>query len=581
MGRIWVREFTGGLDTRRLPETTPGGVLIKGQDGHINSGGEFESRAAFVSTYSLPAGTIGMGYTSTGLLVFGHGTAPVGMPSGVSYMRLQKGAKVLVKVLSFDLFGGKAYVVAEYDDGTIVHFYDGAEVTDWFDGRARASFRVTAGVTGQLDSLTVNGVELLGSAVPWNTSHPQTAADIAAEINSQTTSPDYEASSVDDRVNVIASAAGAAVNGRVLTFGITGDLELTPASGIEMAGGADSTTTFVPGTFVRTIGSKMYAVSNSLFHFSGIREPTKWTTETTGAGFVDMAFETSGAEELLAVANYQGFVAIFAEEVILVFYVDPDPDLVRKVQTLRNTGTVSPRSVTEFGDSDLFYLALSGCRSLKARDSSNSAVTTDIGVPIDSLIIAKLAAMTAEERQGVIGLINPGSGRFWLCFPDEIFVFSFFPNAKVSAWTTYTPSLTAAGVTTTFEIEQAIVFNRHVHIRSGNTIYVYGGLDDAVYDETVAKAWLPFLEADKPSEFKQWNGMDAALEGDWRVYMAQQPTDVTIREQIATLTETTFNRARTPFDSATTHVSPHFESSGVGPHKLSSMVLHYVDGEDG
>ena len=45
MGTIWIREFTGGLDARRLPETTPGGVLIKGIDGHINRGGEFEQRA--------------------------------------------------------------------------------------------------------------------------------------------------------------------------------------------------------------------------------------------------------------------------------------------------------------------------------------------------------------------------------------------------------------------------------------------------------------------------------------------------------------------------------------------------------
>ena len=86
MGVIWVKEFTGGLDTRRLPETTPAGVMIRAKDGHVTRGGEFEKRAAFVPTFSLPAGTIGLAHTRTGLVVFGHAASPT-MPSGVAYQR--------------------------------------------------------------------------------------------------------------------------------------------------------------------------------------------------------------------------------------------------------------------------------------------------------------------------------------------------------------------------------------------------------------------------------------------------------------------------------------------------------------
>jgi hypothetical protein len=42
MSTIWIKEFIGGLDTRRMPATTPGGVLLRGVDGHITRGGEFE-----------------------------------------------------------------------------------------------------------------------------------------------------------------------------------------------------------------------------------------------------------------------------------------------------------------------------------------------------------------------------------------------------------------------------------------------------------------------------------------------------------------------------------------------------------
>src|SRR5206468_3229300 len=66
MGSIWVKEFTGGLDTRRLPETSPGGTLVKAIDGHINRGGEFEQRAAFVPVFPLPKGTVGLAFTKAG-----------------------------------------------------------------------------------------------------------------------------------------------------------------------------------------------------------------------------------------------------------------------------------------------------------------------------------------------------------------------------------------------------------------------------------------------------------------------------------------------------------------------------------
>lgn len=575
MGKVWVKELTGGLDTRRLPETTPGGVLIKALDGHINSGGEFEKRAAFVAAYTLPDGTVGLAADAASLIVFGNATDP-GVPPGVAYQKLEKSTKTLVDVPSYDLYGGDVYAVAEYDDGTIAHFFDGAEVTDWFDGRARASFEIISGTDAvdSLDMIYVNGVAIMSAAEDYDTNNETTAAAIAANINAHTSSPDYNATSVGARVNIIAATSGAASNGFGVSFKVDTAFVLSDYSPT-LANGANSAA-FVPGEFVKTVGSKMYAVSGSSLHYSGIREPTKWTTDTTGAGFTDVSKEASGAEDLLALADYQGFVAVFAETVILTFFVDPDPDLVAKRQVLRNTGTVAPRSVTEFGDSDVFYLALSGLRSLRARDSSNSASTTDLGVPVDSLIKAKLAVMTPDERKGVIGLINPVDGRFWLIFPDgEIFVFSYYSNSKVSAWTTYE---------TGFTVDKAIVFGRRVFLRSGNTIYVYGGLDNAAtltYDSTVAKAWLPYFDAGKPTEQKQWAGIDAAVSGTWAVYVAPQPTNLDARELVANLTETTFNNERVPFNGKTTHASPQFESSGEGEAVLSAIVLHYEGGEDG
>lgn len=697
MGRIWVRELTGGLDTRRMPATTPGGVLIVGENGHINTGGEFEKRAAFVPTYALPAGTVSMAHTTAGLLVFGHLAAPSGLPVGVAYQRLQhptNAATALTQVLSFDLYGGKIYAVGLFADGSIHHFYDGVVVTDWFDGRARSSFRVIGGgvtpavqatgtievtggsagpgnqitsvkidgvdiltgpiahtgddvttaaniasaintlvsvpnysatssgptvtilasiagtaangkaivvatggdvtttgttnmgggaasVTSSMSSLMVNGVSIISGPVAWTTSNEATASAIASAINSFVSVPDYDATAVGDAVNIIAASSGAGPNGYAVAVGAANGLTIAPSSGLTMAGGVTSTA-FVPGTFVKTIGSKVYSVSEGNLHFSGIRAPTKWTSDATGAGFINMSQETSNAEELVAVANYQGFVAVFAGQVVLIYYVDPDPNLNSKSQILRNTGTNYPGSVTEFGDSDLFYLAESGCRSLRARDSSNAAATTDIGVPIDTLVRAKLRSMSESQRQFIKGLINPDDGRFWLVMGDRVFVFSFFPNAKVSAWTTYRVEAQVGDALVPFIAENTVVFGDTIYVRSGNTIYAFGGTGaDPVYDASVAKAHLPPLSADNPTEFKGWNGIDCAVEGSWALYCSTVLIDLTKRQLVANVSETTYDKQRHPFDGDATHVSMQFESKGSGPAKVSSAILHYIGGEDG
>lgn len=694
MGTIWVKEFVGGLDARRLPETTAGGVLILATDGHINRGGEFEKRAAFVPTYDLPAGqTVSLAAGKSSIYVFGSEASPA-VPPGVSYQRLQHpdGVTALVRVPSYDLHGGLIYAVGEFADGSIHHFYDGVRVTDWFDGRARASFTITAGgvqpatyaigsfdvtagtsnpgvnaitnvtvngvaimsgavnhtgnntttatalanainsftstpdytattsgtkviiqaavtgtapngfvvatttigdaatgnvqnmsggantTTSALSDLKVNGVSIISGPVTWATSNENTADLISAAINGYTSTPEYEATAVGNRVNIVAAAAGTTSNGYLVTPTLVAGLTIDPSTDLVLSGGVDSDA-FVPGTFVKTVGSRMHSLSGSVEHFSGLSQPTKWTTDTTGAGFIDMSTQDSGSETLTALAKYQQYLAVFAERLIQIWYFDSDPTLNAQKQALNNTGTASPRSVTQFGDNDLFYLDESGIRSLRARDASNAAATTDIGVPIDPLIVEKLRTMSASDREKIFGLIEPTGGRFWLCMIDTIFVFSFFQGAKVSAWSTYSATINDGTETTAIDIDDVCVFRRKVYIRSGDKIFVYGGLtNDVQYDNTSAKAWLPFLDGGKPTARKTFEGMDVAAAGLWEVRAAMRVGNSDVTDLIGHIAGTTYDLLRIGSVGQFSHISPHFESRGNGPARLSATVVHYSGG---
>lgn len=696
MGTIWLKDIKGGLDTRRMPETLPGGSAIRAQDGHTNRGGEFEQRAAFVTAFDLPAeATVGLAYDQSGIYVFGSDAAPT-MPKGVTYQRLQHpdGITPLSRILCFEVFATKIYAVAEFGDGTLYHFYDGARVTDWQDGRARVSFQVTGGgiqaataatgsftvsggsasvlntfgdvtldgvsilgspvqhtgnnsttaaaiaaqinafasvpdytavavgavvnisaaatgtaangflpvlvmngdvaATGitalsggavsapsQLTDLTVNGVSILAAAVDWTTDHEATAAAIAAAINNYASTPDYTATVVGDKINLFAADPGIAPNGFAVTPTLLRNLVITPGSGIVLANGLAPGNIFQSGTFAKTVGSKMYVAAQQFLNFSGIKLPTGFQGIATvpanvGSGFIDMSTQAAGAEAVQAIAKYQQYIAVFSGRVTQIWYVDPDPLLNRQAQVLNNMGTLSPRSVTQFGDNDLFFLDESGVRSLRARDASNAASTTDIGIPVDTLIVDKLAAMTTLQRSKVVGLIEPSSGRFWLVFPDQIFVFSFFEGSKISAWSTYTPSVDNVA----FEIDEAVVFKKKVYLRSGDKIYVYGGLGlTLTYDSTSPELWTPYLDANTPAVTKQFKAIDVACEGEWVVSAGLDSTNLDASDVIATVDKTTYNGETIPFEAEATHVSLRFTGTGTGAKKIAAAAIRYEGAE--
>lgn len=695
MGTIWIKEFTGGLDARRLPETTPPGALLRGRDGHINRGGEFEQRAAFKKVYELPANTFGLSAGKSSLFVFGRHSAPT-MPAGVAYQQLQRPSATstnMKRILSTDLFAGKIYAIAEFVDGSRFHYYNGTRVADWIDGRASETFTVNGGsvtpgvaAAGSLEVLSsatgtnnkvlnvfVNGVGLLTSPVAAGASPTATATALAAAINAAVTSPDYTASALGAVVTISAVETGDQYNGHVISAAVSGAVvignftalsggsdealsvfanltvngvavigepvlwrdshaataqaiaeaintygsepnysavadgatviitadeagtsynaypvvatlqngfTINPSTGLELAGGSStSSSAFQAGTFALTVGDKVYSVAGPLLHFSGVADPIGWQTTDTGAGAIDMSNHTSGAETLTGIGEYQNYVAVFGSRVILVWAVDPDPDQNRKFQTLRNTGTDYPETITQFGDQDLFYLDKNGLRSLRARDSSNAAATTDIGVPVDDLLIAKLKALTPGQR--VFGLIEPDDGRFWLCFPDEIFVFSHFPGSKIASWTTYQPTyIDDDGNEQTFTIDEPVVFKGKVYIRSGDDIFAYGGIGATLeYDATQPQLWLPYLDAGKPTLSKTFRGVDVACEGVWRVLMAMQPTDINASDEVATVYRTSYNEPDIPGQGSATHFSLRFEGVGAGPKKISSAVIHY-DADD-
>lgn len=132
MAFLYIENFEAGLDTRRAAFTAPPGSLRRLHNAHITRGREVERRKAFASVAELPAGTFGLTGARGDLYVFGSGAEPTGMPALVRYQQLAApGSPDMVRLWDTEVFGGLLYTVAEFDDGTLHHFYDGNVVSDW------------------------------------------------------------------------------------------------------------------------------------------------------------------------------------------------------------------------------------------------------------------------------------------------------------------------------------------------------------------------------------------------------------------------------------------------------------------
>jgi len=690
MPYILVEDFRSGLDTRRMNVTATPGSLVELTNAHITRGGEIEKRPAFVELADLPSNTTSLAAAGGQIYVFGSDAAAsvtfaAGTPANINYVQLQHpSGEALTDVLSVDFYNGLVYAAARFADGRIYHYYDGTRITDWFDGRARATIEITGGTLGgasatgsfevtggtnnpgdnirivrvnnveiidspvahtgndvttaanvaqaindatttpnytataangvvtitaadvgigtngyvvsvltdgavtvgsvtnmaggfdnAVTAVTVDGVDLIGDQVAWATSHSNTALRLAEAINDFASAPEYEATAVNQYVNIISKESGASFNNLTVAVSVSGNVTTAfdPPTQNYLDGGADSNNVqgYTPGGFIRPAKTKMYALSDSLLHFSAIDDPTEWNDATLGAGFINLANNAKGSEDLKAIANYFDNLAILAEQAVQIWFVDADEDLNQQIQVLNNTGTISPNSVVEFGDNDVFYLSLSGVRSLRARDSSNAAFVGDIGNPIDELVVADIRADRAAA-EGSQAILEPRDGRYLLAINDKVYVFSYFPSSRVSAWSVYEPG---------FSVDKWSYDGNQVLCRSGDKLYSLGGANGNEYDDCVVTVQMPFLDGQKPATSKDYYGIDVTCENTWDVSIATDPQDITALEDVVTVHKTTYGLGRATITGYSTHIAPRLTCQADGPAKVGNLAIHYNSAEAG
>lgn len=578
-----IEDFRLGLDRRRKRISAPVGSLWSCVNAHITRGGEIERAKKFVLTYDLPAGvTYGFAAINDGLYVFGSVSTP-SMPSGVNYQRLQHpdNSTSLARIVDVTPSDGKLYVSAEFADGNVFHFCDGALVLDWTAGRVE---------TWQTDNdgIAAHFAQLFADYDADETNYTFSVSGSVITITCKTLNRVFVAEAtaldggvLDDQTAVVATTVAAGVGvAQVVTVTIGGTFDPGDTFTITLTDDtADTVESYgfdaspdPVATVLLTFKGKVHAAGGSLVHASGVNTAKRWNRDHTaviGEGFINASTQEEGAQEVTALAIYQGQMAVFGENSIQLWQIGADPANNAFLQPLSNTGTRSRRSVTTFGSADCFYLSRSGVRSLRAREASNAAFVSDVGTAIDPFIRAWMKSVGDAAVEAAVGTIEPLDGRYWLAIGSRIFVLSVFPGSKISAWSYYEPG---------FTVSDFARIGDKTYARAGDTIYLYGGEDGDTYpddDEQTVTVELPFFSAQKPASEKGWPWISLALENEWRVKVLPEPRDETVEIDAGTFDGVTYSQQLAGVPGASTHVALKLTCTKSGAASIASIAMGF------
>lgn len=141
-----VKDFTQGMDLRKMYSTAPAGSLRLLRNAAITPGAEIEKRNAFVPYYTVDSSSFGLIQRNGLVYTVKVGTTPsivdpVGSSIGVVTIVAPAGI-TLVGLNDWDLFNGNFYLVMAGSAGKFWHYFNQAQVTD---GMATSAYVRTYG----------------------------------------------------------------------------------------------------------------------------------------------------------------------------------------------------------------------------------------------------------------------------------------------------------------------------------------------------------------------------------------------------------------------------------------------------
>jgi hypothetical protein len=349
------------------------------------------------------------------------------------------------------------------------------------------------------------------------------------------------------------------------------------STGVQTRVGAGNFSGITP-LYCFTYSNKVLVTGGSTVYTSAIGLPTVFNNPSaTGNGYITMSNFSGAAENLVAIAPYQGRLAFFTRRTCQIWTVSSLLSGWSLVQMLQNIGTTAPLSVQPLGDLDVLFLSDTGIRSLRVHDSSLNAYINDIGSPIDQFI------QNSGVTTAACAVVDPQTGRYMCYNNGTIYVLSYYPSSKIIAWSTYLPTYWNGTAQVTFVPQKFFVYQGQVYCLAttgGNTvIFQFGGSTGVVYDTCTMTVQIPFFDAKSPGTMKQSIGFDVFGYGTFDVATSfnYEPLTTSYSPVFSgvLINQGTTEQGSIGLSGTGTHLSIQAKCSDAAQSTLASLIWHY------
>lgn len=166
-------------------------------------------------------------------------------------------------------------------------------------------------------------------------------------------------------------------------------------------------------------------------------------------------------------------------------------------------------------------------------------------------------------------------------YPDQDYTFvAAATTATVNISSTTAPGAVTCALLEHFAPEKFVVQNGRVYARSGDNVFLYGGLDNQTYDRCFPQWDIPFLNAKSPATRKVYHGLDAICEGTWLVKLGTNVADANDVTAIYNNTGPSLMRGKSLAAKQGTHFKLRGQELSDGYARFSSAILHYEGGDN-
>lgn len=328
------------------------------------------------------------------------------------------------------------------------------------------------------------------------------------------------------------------------------------------------------GYSVTKAASRVFATGGEVVRYCAVGNARDWTT-ASDAGFLPTGLQQDSKANCTAVGTFKDSLVVFFPDGSQVWGVNVDPAANAIKQVMYGVGTIHPQAVSSFY-ADLVFPSPFGVRSIAVQQNVDRLDESDLGVPIDSLIlpVQQFQETNFSDRR-VRGVWIPQFGQYWVIYSGVVagapsstaFVYSFSKSSKLACWSVYTFPVAIDAITT---------LAGKVYARAADVVYE---LDPNQYTDNGATidvdVQMAFQDAKLPGVDKMFYGADCVFSGTASLSFLYDPRDTGKETVPQSVVGDTRAGQVIPVEVTSSALAPRFRHEAAEAFEVNLATLYY------